>query len=482
MRTNDSEKLTFYLAIMTKPTNHIINKIFWNCYFSNEEEAFAQRGQLQNHFEKIVVPPLNKALDQFDQKNKIIHIDRLELKIDFLRKDTSEHQLYSEILKHLKEFHTNQLTITDIESFHVESYLVFLKTGQWHFSKSFESLTQLEVYLTSIKSNVKESLIDQLKSLLPVSNIQKRFIYQHSDNFFYWTLNQLYSNSPQVVSMALKHEIFQSLDQSQKKDIFLQSILKFQDTTDISDIINWLSKEAYSCKNLLDDKKNNAIDQNLITHLKKPQDGPLDQTKETKDEQLSSKESIGFEGTEHKEKKFAPKTENISKEFKQHIVANAGILLLHPFIPQFFVKCNLLDSNQKFKSLDSQIKAVFILHFLATGTVKLEEHQSIIYKLFSELDFSFPIPNTFSLTKIEKEECEILLKSAISHWSALKNTSPEGLRETFLQREGKLEKLEKRWNLIIEQKTLDILLSKIPWAISIIKFPWMKKTIWVEWA
>ena len=83
------------------------------------------------------------------------------------------------------------------------------------------------------------------------------------------------------------------------------------------------------------------------------------------------------------------------------------------------------------------------------------------------------------------ETADGLIKAAIGYWTVLKNTSPEGLRETFLRRSGKLSNRAEGegWRLQIERKTVDILLEKLPmgWSYSVIKLPWMAEMVFVEW-
>ena len=89
--------------------------------------------------------------------------------------------------------------------------------------------------------------------------------------------------------------------------------------------------------------------------------------------------------------------------------------------------------------------------------------------------------HTITITKEEKKEANNLLQAVIEHWGALGGTSPDGLREGFLTRQGKLEKEQTGWRLYVEQKTLDILLDRLPWNLSLIKLPWMKELLKVEW-
>jgi hypothetical protein len=73
-----------------------------------------------------------------------------------------------------------------------------------------------------------------------------------------------------------------------------------------------------------------------------------------------------------------------------------------------------------------------------------------------------------------------LLTAVTQQWSALRETSIDGLRESFLKRDGKLEE-EDSFYLKIEQKPFDLLLDQIPWNISKIKLSWMPKILNVEW-
>jgi hypothetical protein len=86
-----------------------------------------------------------------------------------------------------------------------------------------------------------------------------------------------------------------------------------------------------------------------------------------------------------------------------------------------------------------------------------------------------------ALTAAEQEEAGALLDAVIRHWEVLRNSSPDALRGTFLLRPGKVSLRGEDWLLQVESKTCDILLEQLPWGISMIKLPWMKKMLWVEW-
>jgi hypothetical protein len=74
-----------------------------------------------------------------------------------------------------------------------------------------------------------------------------------------------------------------------------------------------------------------------------------------------------------------------------------------------------------------------------------------------------------------------LLRGMIDNWKALGNTSVAGLREAFLQRQGRLQLRDDAWHLRVESKTYDMLLDQLPWGFSTIKYPWMERVVYVEW-
>jgi hypothetical protein len=69
----------------------------------------------------------------------------------------------------------------------------------------------------------------------------------------------------------------------------------------------------------------------------------------------------------------------------------------------------------------------------------------------------------------------------IQNWKTIGNTSIAGFRESFLQREGRLQLIDNAWHLIVVPKAFDMLLDQIPWSFSTIKHPWMERVVYVEW-
>jgi hypothetical protein len=156
------------------------------------------------------------------------------------------------------------------------------------------------------------------------------------------------------------------------------------------------------------------------------------------------------------------------------------MVIFWPFLEQFFEELALME-HAKFITDIHQEKAVLITQFLVSGETEAEESQLPLNKILCGWPMNKPLRKDMFLDDNEKEIAEDFLKEIIKNWSALKNTSIAGLRETFLLREGILRENKQKRTLKIERKTVDILRDSLSWPISIIKLPWMDKILYVEW-
>ncbi|MEI6333083.1 MAG: contractile injection system tape measure protein [Methylococcaceae bacterium] len=159
-------------------------------------------------------------------------------------------------------------------------------------------------------------------------------------------------------------------------------------------------------------------------------------------------------------------------------IENSGLILLHPFLPQFFTALGVAEEDQ----LIQPERALCLLHFLTTGVRIAPEYELTLSKILCNIPLDTPVESDMELSDSEIEEAEALLNAVIRHWDALRNTSIDGLRGEFLLRFGKLSvRDDGDWLLQVENKTVDILLNQLPWGISMIKLPWTQRMLWVEW-
>ena len=162
------------------------------------------------------------------------------------------------------------------------------------------------------------------------------------------------------------------------------------------------------------------------------------------------------------------------------LVKNGGAILLWPYLSPFFQEYDLIK-NGKFADEQNAGYAACIIHWLCTGREPEDESDLTLPKILCGLAPEAYVDFTVKLEKRIQAEGIELLENVIKNWPALKKTSIEGLRKTFLQRPGVLVQDDHGWRLNVEQQTIDILLQRLTWPISIIKLPWNDFLIHVEW-
>ncbi len=167
-----------------------------------------------------------------------------------------------------------------------------------------------------------------------------------------------------------------------------------------------------------------------------------------------------------------------SKQTEHAYIENAGLVLTSPFLKPLFQKLNLLTDQGE---LSEKTKAVGILHYAATGKTSVFEHELMFEKYLCGISMEQSIPKQIQLHEDEKYEVDQLLSAMLKHWNALRTTSIDLLRHEFLSRPGKFITDEISPRIVIEKKTIDILLDKLPWSVSMIRIPWKKEIIYVEW-
>jgi len=162
-------------------------------------------------------------------------------------------------------------------------------------------------------------------------------------------------------------------------------------------------------------------------------------------------------------------------------INNAGMVLAGAYLQRLFGMLGLAD-DQAFFSPAAAERAVHLLQYLATGHAGTPEPLLVLNKVLCGLPIGAPVLREFAITPQEAEAIDGLLQAVISHWKILGHTSIAGLRESFLQREGRLSfSDEDGWQLQVEPRSFDMLLDQLPWGYSLQKLPWMERPLHVEW-
>ncbi len=163
-----------------------------------------------------------------------------------------------------------------------------------------------------------------------------------------------------------------------------------------------------------------------------------------------------------------------------YLADDAGLILLHPFLPRLFDVMNL--SSGSILPEERLPRAAALLHWLVNAREEVYEFELTTIKILLGLtpDQSLLV-GAGLLSEAERTEADALLAAAISHWNALGKTGVAALRTSFLQRRGLLRDLDSGWQLQLEPEPFDLLLGRLPWSIGLVRLPWMSRPIFVEW-
>lgn len=161
-------------------------------------------------------------------------------------------------------------------------------------------------------------------------------------------------------------------------------------------------------------------------------------------------------------------------------IANAGMVIAAPYLPRLFGMLGLLDGNA-FVDEAAAARAIHVLQFLVDGKVEPPEHLLILNKLLCGVPLDRPVPRDIALTDAERRAVDGLIAGMIGNWTAIGHTSVAGMRESFLQREGRITLERDAWKLLVEPRAFDMLLDRLPWSIATLRLPWMDRVLHVDW-
>jgi hypothetical protein len=197
----------------------------------------------------------------------------------------------------------------------------------------------------------------------------------------------------------------------------------------------------------------------------------LDAEKKTKNERELAESTVA---DIHEKKK------NRLAEGEQIYIANAGMVLLHPFIPTLFSRAGLMIDG-RFIDETCRYKAALLLQYAATGNEGSLEHELVLNKILVGMQPEDVLDTRITLSSDDKDLISDMLKAIMKQWDKMKNTSLEGFVNSFLLRQGYVYQTDDAWVLRVEQRAYDLLLETLPWSFRMIKFSWMKKSVNVEW-
>ena len=161
-------------------------------------------------------------------------------------------------------------------------------------------------------------------------------------------------------------------------------------------------------------------------------------------------------------------------------VENAGLVILWPFLANFFERLGLTE-EKRFKDQAAAQRAVGLLQYVAGADESPPEILLPLNKVLCGLAPEEVFDFGAEITATEIEECNDLLAAVIQQAPILHEMSLPGFRTSFLLRKGQLGARDGNWLLRVERATHDIVLDRFPWGVHLVKLPWMEAMMQVEW-
>ena len=510
---------------------HIIHKQIFNIGVATEERAHKTGETIKDAYVRKVLPDLDQVFSALSPENQIYRFDRIEIDLGIMPVENLDSELPDRIIHLIKEAITERIEHTSFhppESRNVQvipvstslfdAFIYYLEHGllPWWFTERDATPTRI---FGDIPDSLQEDQINKLKRVLKQEKTSKRLARQFSDDFVAGISGKITrpetklrgeerDEAPTLFSVLL-NAMLQILDKftvdAETRNSFRLEMMK--------ELMG--SKMAYARSPQELDAKHkgkpihrfieSSVHILIVTlaghgimaaeirkipeHIRDICTAQPVIEKWFREASFSEKQIekiIQSTYTKSEKESAINPEEEIDKTEKSHIddagiyIKNAGAVLLSPFIKKYFDKLGLLAGN-KFKSSEDQNRAALLLQHAITGDIEFAEYLLPLNKIMCGIPVDEPVRTNQKISAIEKKEAEAMIQSAIQTWKAIGKVSVIGFRESFLNREGRLKLTSGGWSLKVERKTIDILLDKLPWMISMVKLKWMKQLIYVDW-
>lgn len=480
---------------------HIIKKQIILLRLNSRQDAFRIQNRMSEHYRHDLLPVMETIFDESAATDETLYIDSLEVDLGVLTekeidRPTWDNEIIVLLTNQLREKLKQNLTGTKDTSNQQpvprgagRQWLFYMKRGYLPWNVMEAS--------TGWKQKVLEDLSTDYESVTSLQNLIRsdsdalmRIVEQHNETFLVQLIETVTAKKQQQLSALLDELeiLYRYLVKPRKlkyvgpkrdiRKMFWRIVLEVSAWPDAT------GEETVYVQRILErffgqPIRSQDLSKEVISKL--PHLMPIIELLEEKSPNIGK--DISSEVDEEinvRQNGQTKETEEKAEVGEGIFVQQAGSVLLHPFLGPFFDRLKLTKAGA-FTDLVAQQKALCLVHYLCTGAGKAEEHELVIPKILCGYPLKKPVRKGVRLTKKEKDEAEHLLEELIRQWEKLKNTSPTGLRDGFLQRGGKLLTKNDLWCIQVEANTIDILLDHLPWNLSIIKLPWMKDIIRVEW-
>jgi hypothetical protein len=479
---------------MPQPARHIIRNASLNFRYTGKTDGMALHQEVADWCRDVLGPSLDSILAEYDQTEEMIYLDHISLDIGLERAEDWKKDLAEKINRRLtEEIHLKisskgaDVLVKSKSASFSESLLYYLKYGFLPWYSNMKSVDDFNTGLQDWVKNVPQPEIKNLFLNLPDDKSFRRLVAILSRQDFEILLSAAMNEATGKVAFVFKDaEVIsgfftkdKNLQQSLLKD-FRERLAAGYVVRQPAGLLQVIFKEwVYSLtekykqplakidlKALINPEIQNIIrdaQQDVIIKLKQKQKNIAQKKNpaEIENEKLSAEIKTALD-----------------KELGEGIfIGNAGTVIIAPFLTSLFSRAGLLKDDK----ITDGSTAVSLIYYCISGQKNPAEFELLLPRILCGINPETFIEITPMIDQVILKEADEMLASVIEHWSVLKDTSVKGLREAFLQRDGKLVFSDNEWLLIVEQKPYDMLLEQLPWNIGMIKLPWMKNILRTQW-
>lgn len=512
---------------MTAIQTHIIRKQNLNVHAS-VHDAFALKRKMELMMTEIS-PKMNSLFDELVSENEWLQIDKLDISINDISENDLGEELLKKILKGIREkieaskFDISLMDVNEIKPFEhpsihqktILAFIFFLKNGMfpWWFEPTSHAAIEEKFLWAFSDVPAATSNVPTLSNALKNDVSRARLAEQFSEKLFLRIVQLLSTNVSNnlFAEMELIRPILHQIAQEQLIDhekslkkvylrsnsVLLQLLSEVNSYSTPTILEIWIKSFLAEIQQVTRSTIELKLHQHKILHPYLEANKISNRPGTFKTENKSQPEMVSDKTVElskevtkdFKAEAYREFSENESERLPDisladllettegSVVANAGLIIIAPFLPELFKNLGISENNQ----LTDINQAIAIMHYIVHGNLEYREYDVLLCKVLCGLENNEHIELINQLPGNCTDEVEQMLSTIISYWTALKNTTPDGLREGFLSRNGKLSHRFDEWFLLVEKQTVDVLLLQLPWTIGFIKLPWMNKMLKVEW-
>lgn len=435
---------------------HLIRKQLIDIQLNPGMDSFSIQQKLSEQYWRFLIPLMEDVFDQF-QPDEVIIIDSLSINLGTIElKDLDRINQNENLILNLRSqiqsqvnidgFVNKNITRKSISIKDFEQWMFYVKNGffDWYVSTLNTDWYNHLLEALATDTNLLEVFIEEIKSN---PNSLLRLIRQHEIQF----LSKL--------TKILAPDFIEEISSIEKEYNYNNQLFKLNSVVFNRGFEIFWKEMFQTCI--------------VIRHenIRKDSYNPFDNIRFNLQES-SSNEIIEpeYSTADFRENRF---TDSLFVDY-------VGIILIHPFLHSLFKKLDLIH-DQTFINLISREKAIYVLYYLLTGKLNPKEFELVVPKLICGYPIKAAISTDIMLSVGDRAEADTMLEAVIANWDILKNTSIDGLREGFLIRRGKIDRLDDKIKILVEKGPIDMLLDYLPWSLNIIKLPWLKELIQVDW-